>query len=345
MKEVNILFLIGNGFDINIGLNTRFTDVLKRYLDLKSKNQHIEEFKTNIKNNIELWSSFEEQLGKYTAQFDSEDVNANVSNYRDCITDFIKVMIDYFLQEENRIDYNAMKQDIISVFQYSILEFFNRLDNAPKRIISNMMNQALIKYNVINFNYTCVFDKCHEILKTEGKLSEDKRYGNTVILGSSARYLGEVLHIHGALPDNDLILGVDNIEQIANTEFKRNDKISDVIIKTTANYKLGNSNNETANILINNAQIICIFGISIGSTDKTWWKKIGTTIKNDTNKQLVLFKYIEDFNSPLAIDKIDKIKEIKSEFLSMADIENKDSVENRIHIAINKDMFNLNLVK
>jgi hypothetical protein len=254
-------------------------------------------------------------------------------------------MTDCLLQEENRIDYDTMKDEIVSVFKCSLLQFQNPLDAASRGIISGLMNRLTIKYNFINFNYTRVFDECTKIMKAEIPSSQIQRDGRIEISGSTKRHFGEVLHIHGALPDNDLILGVDNIEQIANTEFKRNDKISDVIIKTTANYRLGNLNNEAANKFIYEAQIICIFGMSMGSTDKTWWEKIGTTITNDVNKHLVLFKHIEDFNSPSTIEKITKIKELKSEFLSMADIEDESNIKDRIHIAINTDMFKLNLAK
>jgi hypothetical protein len=345
IRDVNILFLIGNGFDINIGLNTRFKDVLERYLDLKSKNKHIGEFKENIKSDIELWSSFEEQLGKYTAKFNSEDMNANVTNYRDCIIDFIRVMTDCLLQEEKRIDYDTMKDEIVSVFKYSLLEFYTYLDNASSGIISGIMKQGPSKYNFINFNYTRAFDKCHEIIKAESILPTYQIYGHSVVTVSNAEYLGEVLHIHGALPDNDLILGVDNIEQIANNEFKRNDKISDAIIKAMLNNNLRNLNNENASKFINEAQIICIFGMSLGSTDKTWWKKIGESIKTNENKHLIRFNSIDGFNSLLAFEKTEKIKEIKSEFLSMADIEDESNIKDRIHIAINTDMFKLNLSK
>ena len=42
------LFLIGNGFDLNCGMNTRFSDVYKEYVNSDSKSPIIESFKREI---------------------------------------------------------------------------------------------------------------------------------------------------------------------------------------------------------------------------------------------------------------------------------------------------------
>jgi hypothetical protein len=49
---MNILFLIGNGFDLNVGLNTRFKDALESYLKEKTICSEVEKSKGTSKNSI-----------------------------------------------------------------------------------------------------------------------------------------------------------------------------------------------------------------------------------------------------------------------------------------------------
>ncbi|EMG27701.1 AbiH family protein [Listeria fleischmannii] len=60
---MNITFLIGNGFDIEIGLKTKFSDFYKQLRDEKRKRNHIYK---EITENPDKWSDFEVALGNYT---------------------------------------------------------------------------------------------------------------------------------------------------------------------------------------------------------------------------------------------------------------------------------------
>ena len=53
------LFLIGNGFDINCGMHTRYTDVYKGYVEERSTSENLRKFKRTISANIENWGDFE----------------------------------------------------------------------------------------------------------------------------------------------------------------------------------------------------------------------------------------------------------------------------------------------
>ena len=81
---MNILFLIGNGFDLNIGLNTRFQNALSYYLKKSNNNPRTQKFKKDIDKNFEKWSDFENQMGIYTKEFTPkkliEKVNEMLSN-------------------------------------------------------------------------------------------------------------------------------------------------------------------------------------------------------------------------------------------------------------------------
>ena len=59
---MNVTYLIGNGFDLGLGLKTRFSDFLPIYISEKSKDEDILEFQEDIAKSIDDWSDFELQL-------------------------------------------------------------------------------------------------------------------------------------------------------------------------------------------------------------------------------------------------------------------------------------------
>lgn len=56
---MSTLFLIGNGFDLNCGMKTRYFDVYKGYVKESSSSEIIKNFKERITSNIENWGDFE----------------------------------------------------------------------------------------------------------------------------------------------------------------------------------------------------------------------------------------------------------------------------------------------
>ena len=64
---MNITFMIGNGFDRNLGLKTTYSDFIQWYKETPAKTETLKEFREYINDNEELWSAAEEELGRYTA--------------------------------------------------------------------------------------------------------------------------------------------------------------------------------------------------------------------------------------------------------------------------------------
>lgn len=68
---MNITFLIGNGFDLNIGLSTTFSDFLERYVEVSlSDTAIIQHFKSSVLKDTELWANAELAFGAATQQFE-----------------------------------------------------------------------------------------------------------------------------------------------------------------------------------------------------------------------------------------------------------------------------------
>lgn len=348
-KDMNIVFLIGNGFDVNAGLKTRYSDILRKYLKMKSDNPRIAAFKQEIDENFEYWSDFEKRMGEYTKKINGSNLDEMIDNYQFCINDFSRNMVRFLKKEEARVSL-AGKEDLISeAFKKSIIDFYFLLEDNPKQIIANMFsNIGPVRYSCISFNYTNIFKKCYEIFKLDNTIpmymSKKAQGTRKIIAYRTSHFLGQVFHIHGNL-DSDFILGVDNKEQIAYEEFRSDARITDVFVKPLANNYLGNQNNGNIATVLNSADIFCIYGMSIGETDKTWWKRIAENLKNNDSKQLVIFVWEPNFIPTLASEKINFIRTKRDSFLKAAGYHGENNISDRIHIVINnKEMFNVNLV-
>ena len=88
--------------------------------------------------------------------------------------------------------------------------------------------------------------------------------------------------------------------------------------------------------------------MSLGDTDKTWWKLLGNWLKGD-DRRLVIFGHNDDYSQigythprqfALQDDLIDR-------FLDLAEIQDavRDDLSNKIFAIINPNLFNINLVK
>ena len=74
---MKISVLLGNGFDVSLGIKSSYGDFYKWYYDKPSDIKHIQDFRNAIKEDIlrdipddeKTWADFELGLGKYTENF------------------------------------------------------------------------------------------------------------------------------------------------------------------------------------------------------------------------------------------------------------------------------------
>ena len=80
---MNITFLIGNGFDLNLGLKTSFSDFLKVYKEPQAGDSDvIKKFKSYFLKDENLWSDAEMAFGKITDDFYSAKMTGK--DFTDC---------------------------------------------------------------------------------------------------------------------------------------------------------------------------------------------------------------------------------------------------------------------
>jgi len=76
-----------------------------------------------------------------------------------------------------------------------------------------------------------------------------------------------------------MVIGVNDISQIKNESFHNSRDVLESIVKSECNRANRNNIDRQLTNKINTANLICIFGSSIGETDNKWWELIVIWIK------------------------------------------------------------------
>lgn len=328
---MNITFLIGNGFDLNLGLKTTYHDFIQSYIKLCPKDEGLNKFYNHISNNLKLWSNAELAFGQYTANLGSGQAEI----FNDNLVDFITHLETYLKEEECKVDYDSFKKQIIDTFSGidKVDESFPKEEASIIKSVfnSNICQQVVVK--LICFNYTRTLDKCVEIARSKPDLLRPHYYN----YNTYAHYIGDICHIHGTLNQNNMILGLNDETQIANLDiFQCDDGIiyKNSAIKKQANMLLGEGTDKQALNWIDHSNIIYIYGMSIGVTDKLWWSRIISWLTGNPENQLII--YVHDLSvkkQDLAKYKIAQNK-VKSDFLHHGNLEREKlhCLEGQIHI-------------
>lgn len=320
---MNVTFLIGNGFDLSLGLHTKYSDFFDYYLGIPSTDKDILNFKDDIRHDIDTWSDLEKALGDYTAKFKEDTVDV----FMKCYYDLCDNLREYFLQLN--IDKAALqnvdkKQTLFSLYNFEkILE-----GEKESQAIAELKNNRgkLLACNFINFNYTTMLDN----LIVE--LNESKE--PEVLLN-----LSEIVHVHGKI--TDLLVGVDSEKGISNKALKTNPMLCKNLIKHNMNMRLANTREDIAKTMLNNSNVFIIFGMSIGVSDSRWWNYIASILYEKFSTYLIICWYEKGVEKFSPYKKLNIKDNLIDAFLSLIDLsqDRKNIIKNRIYVSFNSKLF------
>lgn len=342
---MNITFFIGNGFDIGLGLKTKYTDFYREYCaDTTGDDTNIAAFKSvlekwtrcnekdntqDAENKIEDWSDFEKAFGEHSSDSSIFDNTSYTARFEDFVTKFNL----YLENEEKKVDYSDA-DNIAKVMKSGVTTYYH-IRRGDRLKIEQRYNQigGQSTYNFITFNYTRTIDRCANILKNS-------------IKNETGRAVGSVVHIHGYVDEN-MIMGVNDISQITNEKFAKDPLVSGEIIKPTQNAECRTNYESEAIPIIDRSNIICIYGMSIGDTDKKWWQHIFKWLSGDNGRYLVILTHSDKYNKKLPFTQTKVTNEIVEKFLSFSNSSDdiKARVSNQIFVGVNYDVFAMKLRK
>ena len=236
------------------------------------------------------------------------------------------------------------KEEILSELGRSLKELQEELSLEEQRMFRAICDEhrdGELQYKFITFNYTDILDEFIKMAKS-GKIDLG---AHTSTGGHVRRHsLGEVHHVHGALMEG-VVLGVNDETQINNEIFRKHGLFKNVFLKSNINSQMGQRRTELAEEIIDKSQIICIFGMSMGITDKRWWEKICVWLLSDPHKLLIIYTRSDEklFKRRIPTQIIRERERIRQEFWRKGRGNNPNNVystiSSRIIVVFNSKIF------
>ena len=320
-NDCKFTFMIGNGFDLNLGMKTRYSDMYDDYIYEPTMIAYIDDFKETLQKQdpYNKWGDFEIGMAEYAKEFSSE------KELVECVRDFKRYLVNYLQEESNRLNsvlreiknYGPIQNELYK----SLRSFYSKLIPNDIYTIESIIAERPVDINVITFNYTNCLEWLLSRIQQTPKLS-----------------FSTPIHIHGRLGE-DVVLGVDNLTQFKNLPYALTKKGKRSFIKTEFNEQYDRARLEKAKKVLLGSDIICVFGFAMGKTDQMWVDLIIEWLLQSPNHHLVFFKYDENKYYRYNSDEIMDIEEEnKLELLGILGIKNEDLLS-QIHIPTGFSIF------
>ena len=325
---MNITHIIGNGFDINQGIPTSYAHFYEYYLQLvpeANEPEIVSQFRINMYNDLlenksELWSDMELALGAVTKNYNS------ASDYEAVYMDVYRhlmVYIDYAYKHSSVSQFANPSQtlylDLTKPWLHLVKSDIEAVEKTFKRITDNHVK-------ILSFNYTDTFNRLSDIgMKSNAILGMDAH--------TTYRFDG-CTQIHHAISSKDIILGVDNPSQIANSELANEEIVRNLLVKPQTNQGLGTLVDRDSRDAIAKSDIISIYGVSLGATDKSWWEEIGKRIKTNLDVIILFFPFVKEIDQVAEIQKPTLRSNYKKKLMDAIGIDksNYKNYEKRIYV-------------
>lgn len=276
---MKLLLVLGNGFDLNLGMPTSYRHFLKYFMASTAYDysENIVKLKSLINNDYDKWSDLEVALGEASSQFDDAD------DYIEAVEAVIQALSTYLSEVDKRFEPTP---DMVRKYFDDIENFDSYFDPKQQHSWNKYLEAGYCdtnkwEYDIMTFNYTSSVEK---ILRMA---VED--------LGGNVSAIKNIEHIHMTLEDG-LLMGVNDESQIANRYFQSSYPVKSTIIKPFVNREFDDGIDTKCRKMIGDADVILLFGVSLGKTDACWWQYIGNAMLQ-SHKALIYCPF--DVNMPL----------------------------------------------
>ena len=342
MNHTNITFFIGNGFDLRQGLHTKYEDFYQHFINHAAEENLIRTWmlEDDALKNPKRWADLELQLGEQLRRLSEDQLDAFTSAKEELEV----LLLEYLEKEQSRFNAQENEKAIAGEMRRSLTSFASSLPAQHRQSIEETLKANAIhvrRYCFVIFNYTQVLDQILEATKKHREPVAQHSSTN----GMRDDKLGELIHVHGTLR-KDMILGVNDKTQVNNERLKANDEFLDLFVKPRVNTAIGEGKTESVQEVIDKSCIICIFGMSLGATDKLWWERILQWLtRSETNKLVLFQKPDQDTRGrSTASNQIQRTRLAKDRLFEIGGAELKEqereNVSDRIFVSLETDIFN-----
>lgn len=341
---MKITVLVGNGFDISLGIKSSYGDFYKWYCAQKSDMAHIQKFRDDIKEDMsrnvpaeeKTWADFEMGLGKYTENFQPD----NVDEFIECLEDAQENIRDYLQSEQDKFSTDIFTDESLSTLRQRLKDFTSGLQEIERdeilASIKKVPNEDR-EISFITFNYTNSLERILDAVP-------DERFATWIFGATTYGYKinKNVHHVHGTI-DEFPVLGVNDESQIVNKHLLADPQFINYMVKADTITALGLRWHSVAETQISQSRIICLYGMSLGASDAKWWRKLAQWLLANSDRHLVLFWYEREVPKRISnVWQLRKVDFAKEKFLAysnnLSDAD-KQHIKAHIHVIINTKHF------
>lgn len=326
--NMNILYILGNGFDKAQGMATSYPEFYEYLVNkIKDESALLNKMKLEITEDTVLWSDMEIGLGEFTT------ITDDTQEFDDFYFELSEHLQHYLKTEDDKYTpTDKLKYKFQSDFT-TISQYLGELDKRRFDVFLGTINTSTKDINVITLNYTNTLEKILDL--NAGVRS--KSFSNSTNLHN-------IIHVHGKLGES-IIIGVDHPAQMKNETFRNNDDIKDIMIKIESNESMKETRHMQCERLIANANVIILFGVSLGETDARWWKLIGQNLSRRKNLAIIQHLYNPGAIVPTQRQKMRRLERWQREHLMQRMGVKKenwtDEIKDRLFITVNESILKL----
>ncbi|HEM2780000.1 TPA: hypothetical protein U0618_000767 [Streptococcus suis] len=289
-----VVFLIGNGFDINVlnALNQPKTTSYCHFYEFikdthpECDNMLLREMDRKKINNEENWADFEALIDELP---NKSEIDESLNEFQDYFSEFLNdIITPYFLRY---LDTYAKEHNF---FNNSIQRFLVDIQEDIKKcsLAKQFDHGQVLDIKFLNFNYTSLLDNLVYIEKKAIRIIDTKSGNNfkfnvnpnlyhEVHRNSTEKWCKlqtEVIHPHG-------------VQQIPRSILFGGGKISGEAYASLSKPLVARYE-ENFRSVIEDAKLYVIYGMSISKTDLWWWQQIARNISNG-DSQLVIYNFLD----------------------------------------------------
>lgn len=283
LGRFEVTVLVGNGFDLGLGLSTRYSDFLDRYLQssFPIATDAIRKMREDIdlqrKNSGSLWADAETAFANLPFS-EYGHAEGAVGALAECEGDFVAALRNYLQDEDARLIIPTSEQGDVS------RQFVNQLFCLLEVVLPKIGKSRIINLEFIN--YTATLEK---LLGQDGagaSLNLQPQPGPTINIGT-------VRHIHGALSSGNIVFGVDDSEQIGDAPLQEESQEHGYLQKSNLDGELGINELTSSLERIKQSDVVILFGLSYGASDFSIWWNLIEALKYQPMLKIILVGYYE----------------------------------------------------
>lgn len=318
-KVVKVTYLLGNGFDLGLGLRTSYSDFLHTYIVPKPDDTAlISRFRRFIKSDLDQlpipWGDAEKRFGELPFSEFAEKEKLKLADVLVQLdSSFQSELSEYLHIEEMRfkvpeLDQEKCRADMLT----KMIWLIGHAMGAGGRIDCGTTD---VQLNFITLNYTRTLNRFLYVgTKNDDPviLRADDELSKGIIGGPQRVVMGYVCHAHGSLSSLEYrLFGVNDSSQILDDEARSICQREGYLIKTEEDKHADVGHRDEAVKIIDGSDILVLFGLSYGQTDKFWWKTIVAKAEANKSFRVILVPFVP--NCSRAVSVVENIQRASAE--------------------------------